>query len=115
MQYLVGQTFDFDKALWPEEAMQIPVKAFITLLERRYGSLAAKALDPEAAIPGPFATDISTDWLKTAKTVGINVRTIRHFWNIIPYSLLLPNAQNAIHILPIWETGVVSSLYGPSS
>lgn len=95
--------------------MQIPVKAFIALLERRYGSLATNALDPEATIPGPFATSVSTDWLKTTKTVGINVRTIRHFWNIVPYSLLLPNAQNAIHILPIWETGVVSSLYGPSS
>lgn len=29
--------------------------------------------------------------------------------------MTLPNAFNAIHILPIWEPGVVSSLYGPSS
>ena len=60
------------------------------------------------------ALPIST-WLKSVNTVGINVRTIQHFWNIIPYALTLPKAFNAIHILPIWEPGVVASLYGPSS
>ena len=95
--------------------MQKPPTEIIAMLGRRFGPLAAKAIDPDATIPGPYASDTGTAWLKTAKTVGINVRTIRHFWNIVPYSLLLPNAQNAIHILPVWETGVVSSLYGPSS
>ncbi len=53
--------------------------------------------------------------MKSANTVGINVRTIGSFWKIVPYVLTLPAAQNAIHILPVWEPGVVASLYGPSS
>lgn len=95
--------------------MRMPATELIALLNRRFGPPIGNALDPGVTIPGPFAAETGPEWLKTAKTVGINVRTIRHFWNIVPYSLLLPNAQNAIHILPIWETGVVSSLYGPSS
>ncbi|MCK6692458.1 MAG: hypothetical protein L6Q97_10185 [Thermoanaerobaculia bacterium] len=115
MQTLVNQTFNFVKSASPAEVLQKPVTEIIGQLERMLGRALTNALDPAAAVPGPFATENGTRWLKTANTVGINVRTIRHFWNIIPYSLLLPNAQNAIHILPIWETGVVSSLYGPSS
>jgi hypothetical protein len=34
------------------------------------------------------------------------------FWGLIPYTLTLPAAQSAIHLLPIWEPGVVGSLYG---
>ena len=47
--------------------------------------------------------------------VGVNVRTINNFWSVVKYSLTLPAAQNAVHLLPIWEPGVVGSLYGMSS
>ena len=47
--------------------------------------------------------------------VGINVRTIGSFWNIMKYMLTVPASQQSIHILPIWEPGVVASLYGMSS
>ena len=47
--------------------------------------------------------------------VGINVRTIGSFWNVIKYALTLPEAQSSIHLLPIWECGVVASLYGIAS
>jgi hypothetical protein len=43
--------------------------------------------------------------------VGINVRTIQSFWNVVKY-FTLPASQSSIHLLPIWECGVVASLYG---
>ena len=86
------------------------------MLENDYGAEAVRrAFDPAQCVESPAARCPDTRWIKTAKTVGINVRTIRHFWKIVPYALTLPDAQNAIHILPVWETGVVSSLYGPCS
>lgn len=99
----------------PESALQTPVGDIIQLLEQAFGSELYPAFDPMADVASPLSGHSDTDFLKTANAVGINVRTIRHFWNIIPYALTLPEAQNAIHILPIWEPGVVSSLYGPSS
>jgi hypothetical protein len=47
--------------------------------------------------------------------VGINTRTIGSFWNIVKYTLTVPKLQDCIHLLPIWEPGVVGSLYGISS
>lgn len=115
MQPVIYQTADIYKTLWPNEVLQMPVSEVMQILERQFGPKLAVALDPGATVPGPFASVRATSWLKTANTVGINVRTIGHFWNIVPYTLTLPNAQNAIHILPVWEPGVVSSLYGPCS
>ena len=85
------------------------------MLEQRFAANLYPAFDPAVSVPSPVAQQHTTNWLKTANTVGINVRTIQHFWNIIPYTLTLPSAQNAIHLLPIWEPGVVASLYGPVS
>jgi len=107
--------FDIYKTLWPKDVLQTPVQEITQVLEAQFGPQFAVALNPETGIPGPVANFSHTTWLKTANTVGINVRTIGHFWNIVPYTLTLPNAQNAIHILPVWEPGVVSSLYGPCS
>ena len=44
--------------------------------------------------------------------VGINVRTLGSFWRVVNYSLTLPALHDSIHLLPIWEPGVVGSLYG---
>ena len=99
----------------PADALQKPLADVIRLLEQHFGAALYDAFDPAISIPSPVAHRSDTAWVKTLKTVGINVRTIGSFWNIIPYALTLPRAQNAIHILPIWEPGVVASLYGLSS
>jgi hypothetical protein len=44
--------------------------------------------------------------------VGINVRTVNDYAGVIKYALTLPAAFDSIHLLPIWEPGVVESLYG---
>ncbi|MCA0236105.1 MAG: hypothetical protein LCH81_06960 [Bacteroidetes bacterium] len=99
----------------PEDALRLPIEEVLGYLESLYGEALYSAFDPAILIKGPVSGLKDTQWMKTAKTVGINVRTIGHFWNIIPYALTLPRMFNAIHILPIWEPGVVASLYGPSS
>ena len=99
----------------PEAMLRMPFDDIIRSLEQGIGTDIYQAFDPAASVPGPVSAYRDTSWLKTAKTVGVNVRTIQSFWKIIPYVLTLPAAQNTIHILPIWEPGVVASLYGPSS
>jgi hypothetical protein len=99
----------------PSQVLELPVRDVISMLRDHFGSFWDQAVNPSAHIPSPVRQEISASWIKRAKCVGINVRTIDHFWNIIPYALTLPKAQNAIHILPVWEPGVVGSLYGMSS
>lgn len=99
----------------PATLLQLPLEQHVQMLEQVFGADLYPAFDPNQRIQGPCSQNTNTQWLKTANTVGINVRTIQNFWNIIPYTMTLPPAQNAIHILPLWEPGVVASLYGPSS
>ncbi len=99
----------------PAEALSVSADALSRQLAERFGSDFAAALAPDAQFPSPVAREQDTQWMKTANTVGVNIRTIDNFWHMIPYALTLPEAQNTIHLLPVWEPGVVSSLYGPCS
>lgn len=99
----------------PELVLEKNIEEILEILQKRYPLELEKAIYPAHTIPSPLQYSTDTSWLKRANCVGINVRTIGSFWKIIPYSLTLPAAQNAIHILPIWEPGVVASLYGMSS
>jgi len=99
----------------PALVLEKNIEEILEILQNRYPVELEKAIYPAHTIPSPLQYSTDTSWLKRANCVGINVRTIGSFWKIIPYSLTLPAAQNAIHILPIWEPGVVASLYGMSS
>ncbi len=113
--------------LLPEAALQIPVQEVLTLLRKRWGAMVDLAsdlryTDPDALsvtlpkdIRSPVADQPNANWLKCANLVGVNLRTVGGFWGLIPYSLTLPAAQSAIHLLPVWEPGVVGSLYGMTS
>lgn len=99
----------------PEQALRLPLSTVLRDLDKLFGHNLYMAFDPATDIVLPPSAEPGTAWMKTAKTVGINVRSISTFWHIIPYAMTLPRSWNAIHILPIWEPGVVASLYGPSS
>ncbi|MBK8554808.1 MAG: hypothetical protein IPL65_03085 [Lewinellaceae bacterium] len=99
----------------PEETMHYSLQEVLEVLYQHYGAAVGRALEPGVQMVSPLEQEQDTKWLKTANTVGINVRTLGSFWKIIPYAMTLPSAQNAVHILPIWEPGVVASLYGPCS
>ncbi len=99
----------------PVDALQISLPDIINLLVKHFDNDLYDAFDHTFSIPSPVKRHTTTGWMKRANTVGVNIRTIDNFWNLIPYALTLPGAQNAIHLLPIWEPGVVASLYGPVS
>lgn len=99
----------------PENVVNMPVEVIVENLMHQYGETAYAAFDPDHRVDSPVLKYTDTEWIKRTNCVGVNVRTIGSFWNIVPYALTLPAAQQAIHILPIWEPGVVASLYGMSS
>jgi hypothetical protein len=113
--------------LLPEHLLQLSVAETLAILEARWGEGVAMALSPEATDPtqpyrslpddlrGNVARLPDTDWLKRTNMVGINVRTVGSFWGVVKYALSLSQAQDSIHLLPIWEPGVVGSIYGMSS
>ncbi|MCB0579572.1 MAG: hypothetical protein KDD10_09730 [Phaeodactylibacter sp.] len=102
--------------LLPELALELTTSQVIQALSSRLGrGLVLDALDPQQTIPSPLAGLRTTNWIKRTNMVGINVRTIQNFWNIIKYMLTVPEAQQSVHLLPIWEPGVVASLYGMAS
>ena len=118
---------DFIPHLLPETAVAFPVETTLDILRRRYGNsldlaISERATHPETPIESlpeflhsPVKSVPDGRWLKRVKMVGINVRTIANFWNIVAYTFTLPPQQSSIHLLPIWEPGVVGSLYGMSS
>jgi hypothetical protein len=113
--YISHQT-SFLKNLLPATAVQMPVFEVLSLLEGRFGSQnLANAINPNNTTDSPVIHNSDSSWLKKARMVGINVRTIGNFFNIIKYLLTIGQNQNSIHILPIWEPGVVASLYGKVS
>lgn len=102
--------------LLPEAAIALPDEQVLGWLKQRLSAdLLASALDPEQSIPSPLAGLQSAEWIKQTNMVGVNIRAIGGFWNLVKYTLTLPAQQQAIHLLPIWEPGVVSSLYGMAS
>jgi hypothetical protein len=112
----VAQNQTFIPNLLPEQAVQMPAVQLAYILEKRFGQQSFfQALNPENTIASPVQHHENASWLKTVNMVGINVRTIGSFWNVVKYSLTLPKAQSSIHLLPIWECGVVASLYGIAS
>ncbi|AQG80394.1 hypothetical protein [Spirosoma montaniterrae] len=99
--------------LLPQTAVRLSVYQTLDLLHKRLGTdLLRRALDPAETIDSPVRHHTDGTWLKTSNMVGINVRTIGSFWKVIAYTLTLPAHHDSIHLLPIWEPGVVGSLYG---
>jgi hypothetical protein len=126
LAYQQGQQ-SFVPNLLPEQAVGLGGQETLDILRGCLGQTLDLALDPTCtdpdqppaelpqAIQSPVANEPDGSWLKKTNMVGINVRTVDSFWNMIKYSLTLSQAQDSIHILPIWEAGVVGSIYGISS
>ena len=112
--YLSGKN-SFIPGLTPAMAMEIPTRQILYILEKKLGVQYYTAFNIDMDIASPVRDCRNGAWLKKAKMVGINVRTVGSFWHVVKYMLTIPKAQNSVHLLPIWEPGVVSSLYGVSS
>ena len=114
-KYTSHQT-SYIQNLLPEIAVQLNVYDVLDILQRRLGSdILQRALDFQQTISSPVSHNIDGAWLKKSNMVGINVRTIGNFFNVLKYAFTIPKSQDSIHLLPIWEPGVVGSLYGMTS
>ena len=111
-KYTSHQT-SYIENLLPEIAIQLNVYEILDILQKRLGAeTLQRALDTNQHIQSPVSHYQDGSWLKKSNMVGINVRTIGNFFNVIKYALTIPKSQDSIHLLPIWEPGVVGSLYG---
>ncbi len=113
-RYIKGGT-SFVVGLMPSDAVKLSTPFVFFILEEKFGEGFYKSLSLIEKFKSPVHNQTNGEWLKRAKMVGVNVRTVQNFWNIIKYALTLPDIQNSVHLLPIWEPGVVASLYGMSS
>jgi hypothetical protein len=105
--------YSFVPRLLPQTAVLFSVYQTLDILQKRLGTdTLRRALDPQQTMPSPRQGEVSGQWLRQSNMVGINVRTIGSFWNVVNYALTLPACHDSIHLLPIWEPGVVGSLYG---
>ncbi len=112
-------TSTFVENLLPEDAVAMPVARVLEIYRARFGSDLDRALGEDAtathAPPSPWRGCENGSWLRRANVVGINLRTVGGFAGALAYLLTIPQHQNAVHVLPFWEPGVVGSLYGMAS
>jgi hypothetical protein len=113
----INNEYSFIPDLMPSDAVKMPTVQVLYLLEKKLGDNFYNVFNINKTIESPLSQQKmdSGTWLKRCNMVGINVRTIHSFWNVVKYTFTIPEAQQAIHLLPIWEPGVVASLYGMSS
>lgn len=114
-EYVSGK-YSFLTAIMPSVLVDLEAEIVLDILQQKLGQeILAQALDWQETVPSPVEDSATSSWIKSVNMIGVNVRTIGHFWNVVKYALSLSNTQSAIHLLPIWEPGVVSSLYGMAS
>lgn len=102
----------FLEGLLPPDALRLDVPTVVELLRARLGDQVDAILEGVApTVPAPR----DASWLTSTRMVGINVRTIGSFWRVLHYLLTVPACYDSVHLLPIWEPGVVGSLYGIAS
>ena len=114
----------FAVGLRPQDALAIPLADTLECLRARFGDAVAVALSEAAvdldrplselppAIRSPRSDEPDSGWMRRSNVVGINVRTVGDVGGVVKYALTLPAASDSIQLLPIWEPGVVKSLYG---
>ncbi|MFP4551087.1 MAG: hypothetical protein ACLFNT_09800, partial [Spirochaetales bacterium] len=92
----------------PPEAIGLSVAEVVSELKNRLPSDAVGDVDEILAGTRNEPSNLGnlrhsdTTWIRRANIVGINVRTIGSLWHVVNYSLTLPRAVDAIHLLPVW-------------
>ncbi|MFP4113852.1 MAG: hypothetical protein ACLFUA_05730 [Spirochaetales bacterium] len=114
----------FVEGLLPPDALRLPATSVIRLLRERFAEQIDAILEaPQAPADrdrsphdaSPVAAESDTSWLTRTRMIGVNVRTVGSFWRVVHYLLTVPAVYDSVHLLPIWEPGVVASLYGMAS
>jgi hypothetical protein len=110
--------------LRPQDALELPLSTVLDVLRRRFGTAIDVALSDEATdlsrplselpapVRSPRAHEPDSSWMRRTNMVGVNVRTVGDYAGVVKYALTLPSSTDSLQLLPIWEPGVVESLYG---
>lgn len=115
----------FATGLAPQDALAMPLWDVLGVLGQRFGSdVVAAALSDDAVdlecplselppvVRSPRAGEPDSSWMRRTNMVGINVRTVGDYGGVVTYAMTLPATFDSVQLLPIWEPGVVESLYG---
>jgi hypothetical protein len=114
----------FAIGLRPQDALALPLGEVLQILRRRFGhgieiALSDAAVDIERPLKdlppevrSPRSGERDSGWMRRSNVVGVNVRTVGDLGGLVKYAITLPAAFDAVQLLPIWEPGVVKSLYG---
>jgi hypothetical protein len=120
----VSGAASFLAGLRPQDALALPVERVLDVLRRRIGPAVDVALSDEAVdlarplsdlpivVRSPRSSEPDSSWMRRTNMIGVNVRTVGDYAGVVKYALTLPDAVDSVHLLPIWEPGVVESLYG---
>jgi len=114
LAFAAGET-DYVSGCLPSDVVQLDARLVLDALYRRLGGVLAKALSRYDAIPSPKSDQPDGLWLRDSNCVGINLRTTGGLLGALKFVLTLPPHINAVHLLPVFEPGVVGSLYGLAS
>ena len=111
------QNASFIAGVPPSEVVSMSTSSVLYILKKKLVDQYDVVFNPENTFQSSLKTQNTEGgaWLRSTNMVGVNVRTIGSFWNVVKYAMTLPKAQNVVHLLPIWEPGVVASLYGVAS
>ena len=121
--YRIGET-SFAVGLRPQDALDVPLSEVLGVLGERFGTAVSIALSDTAvdleqplselppAVQSPRSNEPDSAWMRRSNISGINVRTVGDLGGVVKYALTLPASADSIQLLPIWEPGVVKSLYG---
>ena len=102
----------------------MPLSEVLGVLGERFGTAVSIALSDTAvdldqplselppAVQSPRSNEPDSAWMRRSNISGINVRTVGDLGGVVKYALTLPASADSIQLLPIWEPGVVKSLYG---
>ena len=112
--FATGRTAYVAGAL-PQDVLRLPTRAVFDALHGRLGGVLAQALDPAHQVPSPRRARRDGAWLKSSHVVGLNLRCTGDLLGGLKYVLTLPPHVDAVHLLPVFEPGVVGSLYGMAS
>jgi hypothetical protein len=121
--YVAGER-SFVAGLRPQDALALSFDDILEILRRRFGEAIDIALSDDATdlskplsdlpslVRSPRADEADSSWMKRTNMVGVNVRTVGDYAGVVKYALTLPSSMDSLQLLPIWEPGVVESLYG---